>query len=210
MKNIDRREVLKHTISMMGYTVSAATLTNLAACSERAPKADVSEPIIINGSQPSVTLSGDTYTLFSDEQANTLYTLGDIILPSGDTPGAKDVGAISFVDVFVAHVYDENSRKNFVSGLNSFIARVRNLHDKPYSAISTVDQEALLSVLEDETFSHSTGGEPVQKEFYRRFKGLLINAFYQSKKVGAEILAYDPVPGEFKGCIDFTGKNYSL
>ena len=49
--------------------------------------------------------------------------------------------------------------------------------------------------------------------FYRQFKQLALVGYFTSTEVGEKVLAYDPIPGRFEGCVPLAslgGKAWSL
>ncbi len=204
MSTIDRREVLKRAAHAMGYTLSAATLANLAGCAK--------EPVKL------VDAKGDTiseapaskYAILTQLHADTIYALNDVIIPSGATPGANDIDAIAYLDSFVSIVYDAKKQANFINGLDFLITDVKDAYKKNYADLTEAEKVAYLTVLEEEVFEGKAENQTGKHHFYRQFKGMLLNTYYQSRVVGEEILAYDPVPGQQIGCYDYDGKSWSL
>jgi|GEM_PF-1632371 len=206
MSTIDRREVLKRAAHAMGYTLSAATLANLAGCAKEPVKV-----IDSNGDLASTVTTAPTskYVTLTQLQADTIYALNDVIIPTGETPGANDIDATAYLDSFVSVVYDAKKQANFVNGLNFLITDIKDAYKKNYADLTAAEKAAYLTVLEEEVFEgkvEQTG----KHHFYRQFKGMLLNTYYQSRVVGEEVLAYDPVPGQQIGCFDYDGKSWSL
>ncbi len=55
--------------------------------------------------------------------------------------------------------------------------------------------------------------ENVNKTFFSMAKGLIVTGYMLSEEVGTKHLAYDPIPGNYDGCIPLEqngGLNWSL
>jgi hypothetical protein len=181
---IDRREMIVSTASALGYTLTAAGLTSL-----------------MTGCQ---TLGGRkerAYRFFSPSQGRVVEILADLILPETDSPGAVEVGAVGFVDQFVAEIFNDQGRKAFGKSLDRFIAL------SWFDRIAADDQITELQRLESRIFQD---GDNELAVFYKKFKTLLITGYFQSQTIAEEVLAYDPIPGLFQGDISYSGRNWSI
>jgi hypothetical protein len=52
--------------------------------------------------------------------------------------------------------------------------------------------------------------EPVG--FYRDLKSAVLYAYFSSEEIGKNVLSYDPIPGEYRGCMPLSevGNTWSL
>ncbi len=58
-----------------------------------------------------------------------------------------------------------------------------------------------------------TDGEQEPVGFYRQLKSMALWGYFSSEEIGMKHLNYDPIPGEYRGCIpldEVGGKNWSL
>ena len=69
---------------------------------------------------------------FSHEQDELVATLAELIIPTTDTPGAREAGVSAFIDGMITQVLSESQRARFLHGLAEVDARAhgsrRGLH----------------------------------------------------------------------------------
>lgn len=201
---MDRRAILKYTAYVTGYAITAPlTSAFLSGC-----KAEPATPDYM----PSF-LSEDTYL--------NLKAVVDTMLPKTDTPGALEVGVPEFIDLVLDKYTEEEDRQKMVDGFQSWLSSIQDSESKPYHSLSAEDQLRLLNVLDKESIAtaESLEEQDLDKDeleekqpWWLDLKSLAINSYFASEKVGTEVLAYDPVPGPYQGCIPFSdvGKAWSL
>lgn len=201
---MNRREALKQSGLILGYTLSASTLSQLWTSCQSAPALDW---------QPQ---------FFAEAQAQTVSTLAECILPRTDTPGARDLQVDRFIDVMVKNILSEKDQQAFVEGMEAFEAACRKATGSAFAELSVEKQEAFL--LEQEKVAnpvnHAIWGEVIGEKkpvpFYRQFKAMVISAYFSTEEIGKNHLTYEPVPGELRGCMplsavgDGSGQAYSL
>lgn len=204
---MDRRELITKTASALGYSVSGVVASSLLSACETKRNSVFKLPANTNigiTSKP-----GTSYQFFSAKQGEALRSLTDLILPKSATPGALEVGALDFVDIFVNQVFSQEDKVLFSEGLDQFLTSFsKSSASDSFSGLSQSDQMTFLQGLESSAFSNQA--DTAIDKFYKRFKTLIITGYYQSRRVGTEVLAYDPVPGLFDGCIEYSGRSWSL
>ena len=130
---------------------------------------------------------GDELQLLSQDQAQVLEQIADIIIPETDTPGAAGVGIKSFFDHMLVKWMAKKDQKKFMATLTGFMKSEPN-----FLSQDLAQQTATVQKLDDEM----TQDKPFSA-FYRTVKELTLVGYYTSE-VGATIeLAYDPVPGPY-------------
>lgn len=197
-----RRDALKQTALLTGYALSASAIAG-----------------VLNGCQP--TGAPDwTPQFFSVEQGKMLGDMAETMLPkTEDSPGAKDVFVHEFIDLMVKDWYKEKDRQNFVAGLDAMAASCQEVYGKAFSDCSPEQQLELMNkmdqemkiVVEARDEDHSEDAPPMP--FMHQFKQLALMGYFSSEKVGLEVLAYDPIPGGYNGCMPLEeqgNKNWSL
>jgi hypothetical protein len=201
---MNRREALKQSGMILGYTLSASTLSQLWTSCKSAPEL---------GWQPQ---------FFSQAQAQTVSALAETILPRTDTPGARDLQVDRFIDVMVKNIFSEKDQQAFVDGLQQFEEACQKATGSSFAELSADKQEVYL--LEQEKtanpVNHAIWGEVIGEKkpvpFYRQFKAMVISVYFSTEEIGKNHLTYEPVPGELRGCMplsevgDGSGKTYSL
>ena len=150
----------------------------------------------------------------TNNQANTIAEMAETILPKTKTPGAKDIGVPQFIDKIVKETLSEKDKQDFVAGIKNFEDTCEKTYNKSFSACTQQEREAYLLKLDKEgnKFPPSAWGitleaHPKPIPFYRKVKDLTLFGYFCSEKVAKELLAYDPIPGEFIGCMPLNGGN---
>jgi hypothetical protein len=190
--SMNRREALKGTAMILGYAFTGSTVAALMQSCDSGAKLTWIPQVL------------------SETQAKTLSALVDRILPKTETPGALEVGVDQFIDKMLQKVFPEDIQKGFSGGLDSFNTAANTAFGKDFTKGSAEQQDQLIREYEEKSgplpgsmwgFSF---GEPTEFPFYRMMKELALMGYFQSEKVGKEILAYNPIPGPYEGCIPYS------
>jgi len=211
---MDRRSALKNISIGIGITVSSGSLMALiSGC-----KSD---------SSATETLGAD---LLNDQQAGFLEEIMDIMLPKTDTPGAKELGLIKYVKAILNQLYEVKDQKAFGKGLALFQGAVKEKFslDNGLSANRTQISEVLDDWIGTKNESRKEEIEKIMDksedevkdsdkpyytyQFLSNLRYLAITAYFGSEEIGENHLTYDPIPGEYNGCIPVSevGNNWSL
>lgn len=150
---------------------------------------------------------------FSKEEGEIVKNLVDLILPKTEAvPGAAEINVHKFIDVYLARVASKNKQGLYRSGLSE----VLNELDKPLQKLKTRDYDALLSkFLKFKMVGPDTEskGKLVERILFD-LRGMTVWVYKTSEEIGESILAYDPIPGVYRGCISLNettgGKAWSL
>lgn len=206
---MDRRTALRNMTLTLGYAVATPTvLSILQSC-----KSDVA-----------------TWTpmFFSETQGYMIVKLSDIILPATEIAGALDVNVPEFMDKMLHEIAPEDEKNLIKEGANAFAIEFENIYGKSASKGTTKEYEKLLdkyfNISDDKqkaVFEMQKEKESItedQLNTYLIYKFLLatrkytLYGYYTSEHVGENILSYDPIPGEWKACIDVeeVGNAWSL
>ena len=173
---------------------------------------------------------------FSKDQFYVLSQLMDLIIPKTDIPGAIELKLPEFVDGFIDTVFSVQAQKRVSRGLEHFIKVA--IEDSGKSSAIRLDSKDLDVQLAKYLKADSSQQKVWQSEnnayqkalkkdnnteapsvaiahaFAVQLRSMTINAFKTSEYIGEEVLAYVPIPGEQKGCVDLMeatgGKAYSL
>ena len=188
---LSRREILERMAMVTGGAVS---LTILSACD--------------NG--VSVPKSSEDLALKALSEAN-FNLVGDIvgtIIPDTDTLGAQSVNVHYLIDELAANWMSGDERMAFVKDLTVLDERIKPERGASFSELNLADRGAVLDQLGAEMLANDNG----VKHIYRELRELTIFGYYTSEVGASEELAYDPIPGEFRGCIPFSdvGKTWSI
>jgi gluconate 2-dehydrogenase gamma chain len=96
-----------------------------------------------------------TFLYFTPEQAAEIEAVCEQILPSDDTPGAREAGAIFFIDYVLAKYGNEqfgDYRAAYADGLKELAAAARKHGAARFSALSSEQQVQVLKEMEKSDF----------------------------------------------------------
>ncbi|MBK9257542.1 MAG: gluconate 2-dehydrogenase subunit 3 family protein [Saprospiraceae bacterium] len=182
---MDRREALKATSLILGYTLTAGTTA-----------------AILHGCKAESS-SDWTPEILSQQESTLLAEVCESILPATDTPGAKDALCHRYIDNYFSRLRSEDDQKEFKDGLKIFDEKSKAKYSKAFLALNSNEREEILKALSEDAQNHvkeDHGGKP---HIFRTIKELTV-AGYCTSEIGAKnLLKYDPVPGPYQGCIDY-------
>jgi hypothetical protein len=141
--------------------------------------------------------SGAPLAALTPSQAETVAAIADLILPVTDTPGARDVGVESFVDLLLAEWYTAAERDRFLAGLVELDERSRRLGGAVFTGLTAEQQGALLASLDGERGSREGAGYT-----FGRIKRHTLHAYFTSQVVVERVLGTPLIPGRFDGCAE--------
>ena len=174
---------------------------------------------------------------FNKKQFAIVSQLMELILPETDIPGAISLKLPEFLDGYIQTIYSDEVKKKISNGLNSFIDVA--LFDSEKSKANKLTNEDLdfqlakyLKANSDKKNSWEKQDSDFQKAlknkinppklpkealaygFANQLRSLSITAFRTNEYIGENVLAYAPIPGEQRGCVDLMettgGKIWSL
>lgn len=167
---INRRAALRRLLYIAGGTLL------LPACYRQSGKA-------------TIELSNLDVT---EKDENLLAELVETIIPSGDTPGGKELLLHLFVLKMVDDCHNPDDQKAFVQGLAAFSAYSKDTRGKDFVKLEFGKRLAFLESLkeiEDEQL----------KRFYAMTKRRTIQGYMNSKYVMTDLKKYELVPGRYNG-----------
>lgn len=124
------------------------------------------------------------------KEEEMLAEISGTIIPTTDTPGAKEVGAHLFALRMVNDCYKKEDREKFLSGLRKFSEDVQQQHSKSYVQCSSAERAAILTKA-----AGSKGSDAAY--FYSTLKRLTIQAYTSSEYYLSKVDVYKLVPGKF-------------
>lgn len=114
---------------------------------------------------------------FSNSEYAVVERLTELIIPTDDTPGAKEAGVAEFIDFMISR--DREQQYPFRTGLSWLNAHSERLLSKPFLALSEKEQ---ISILEPLAYkAKSREGEEDGREFFRRMKEMTVMGFYTTE-----------------------------
>lgn len=186
---MERREAIRRTAWIMGGIVSAPSIMG-----------------ILNGCTAKPTIDWKP-SFFTEDQGILISRVADIIIPKTDTPGAVEAGVPPFIDRMYADVYSEEDQKKFLDGMQAFDDDAKNEYGDAFIDLSDEKQAAYVNACHEKAMAASNGEWP----FIMKMKELTFLGFFTSKPGATEVLQYEAVPGDYKGCLSLkeVGKTWA-
>ncbi|MEN8124303.1 MAG: gluconate 2-dehydrogenase subunit 3 family protein [Bacteroidota bacterium] len=195
---MDRRKALKGLGLSLGYVIATPSVISiLQSCKNE-------------------TLISWVPQFFSKDESIILENLVGLILPKTENlPSSLDINIPQFIDAYLNEVASKEQQEFYTNGLSAIInssgKSVNKLHENDYDALLAKYLKANKSEI---AFLKKNEKDSSILNTLTGIRSMTIWAYKTSEKVGEEILAYDPIPGDFRGCISLDeatkGKVWSL
>ena len=187
---INRREAIKGVAIGVGAVSSLPVLDNLA--SAQGHQHHVVSPLLAEG------IASKAPSFFNKHQYATITELASLIIPTDETPGAREAKVNEYIDMIVGES-PSDVQKMYLDGLAWLDKTSTQRHNKNFIDLSNKEQVEIL--VEISQLSDPSPENEVQAKFFRAIKNITIDGFYTSK-VGIEELGYkgNTVLDEFVGC----------
>ncbi|MEX2567970.1 MAG: gluconate 2-dehydrogenase subunit 3 family protein [Cyclobacteriaceae bacterium] len=178
MNLLNRREALKSMVLMMGGTMVGAN-------------------VILTGCAPEDKIEGLD---FSEDDIAYLDEIGEAIIPTTDTPGAKAAGIGGFMVMMVKDTYNKEQQENFVNGLNSLKVAFKEENGTGFMDASVDERTAYLNKLNKAMMDPSNENKP---EYIGMLKDLTILGYFTSEIGATQALRYIETPGRYDPCMEY-------
>ena len=159
---------------------------------------------------------------FTSNQFQFVSKIMEVIIPKTDIPGAIELKLPEFLDNYIVVVMNQNDKETILRRTNNFIKLILNETKKNSSMeinsndLNTQLKKYLLAS-DEQTESWEKDPKSQESQVYRyliHIRSLTLNAFRLNEYIGEKALAYDPIPGDRKVCLDLKkttgGKRWSL
>lgn len=169
-------------------------------------------------------------------QGRALRHIVDLIIPSDEAiPGAVDLGVHEFIDMYWNDALIEENKAQVSIGFDALADRLLDATGKTFEDADAEDFDTILATYLKITPEQEKAYQEKLSMFYRSYvndktikpdadagayslltdiRGMTIWGWKNTEKIGEEVLAYTPIPGQQKGCISVEeatgGKAYSL
>jgi|CXWL01.1.fsa_nt_gi hypothetical protein len=145
---------------------------------------------------------GATLGFFDAHQMQTVASAADRIIPTTETPGAREADCHRFAEKIIADHYDTTRQKRFLTGLVDLDTRSSTLAQKLFVDLTPQQQDTVLAAVEKETLASPTPAS----SFWRDLKYLTIYGYYTSRIGIQDELEVNFYPGRFDGCAPLEAK----
>ena len=171
-------------------------------------------PAIVSLFQSCQTTTTYTPLFISADDFKIVSNLMEMIIPKTDIPGAVELKLPEFVDAYIDAVWDEEEKTDFTETWEVFISSsIKAAGKENENDLSAADWDAQLAKYL-KPGNDLPADEILASKFVNQLRSLTVNAFKTNEFIGEEVLAYAPIPGEQKGCVDLMeatgGKAWSL
>lgn len=137
---------------------------------------------------------------FSREEQVLMDEIGETIVPTTDTPGARAANVGAFMIMMVTDCYDDAHHAVFKAGLGQIEAASRQRFGSSFGASTPAQRLALLNELDAEQRAHQlqrAKGEPAH--YFRLLKELTLIGYFTSEIGCTKALRHVEVPGAYRG-----------
>lgn len=152
-----------------------------------------------------------------------LDEVGETIIPTTDTPGAKAAKVGDYMKVIVTDCYTQAEQDTFMKGLEQLEEASKKMHSKSFLESTPEQRHALLLSLEKEAKDFNDkvwekdkperdkakkAGRPYDfvstpKHYYTMMRQLSIGGYFSSEIGCKQALRYLPVPGKYDGAYTY-------
>jgi Gluconate 2-dehydrogenase subunit 3 len=193
---MNRRDYIKNTAAALGLSLAGISISELLISCQKEAKISW-KPVF-----------------FSNQQAALIAEIAETILPKTQTPGAKEMAVPQFIDKIVKETMNEASQKSLVEGLDLFETDVKTKYGTDFLSLDSAQKQTFLEKLDEEKprsgltmWGIALENDAPEPTFFKIMKGLTLFGFFTSEEIGKNVLVYDPVPGEYIGCMPLKGQN---
>ncbi|HEY2582392.1 MAG TPA: gluconate 2-dehydrogenase subunit 3 family protein [Mucilaginibacter sp.] len=168
---MERRVALRNMVFIVGSAISLPSWAN-----------GLSKTVTY---QPGTSLSADDNPL--------LTSVADTIIPTTDTPGAKELGVPALIQKILADCYEKDVNDSFYKGMNWANDKAKADAGKPFAECTTEQRLVVLKRAQAEDPASDQG------KFIKMAKELTILGYTSSEYVVKKVNKYVMIPGHYYG-----------
>ncbi|ANH79831.1 twin-arginine translocation pathway signal protein [Niabella ginsenosidivorans] len=173
---MDRKEAVHRIALLLGGTVVGAEL--LSSCVSDVKKG---------------------HKLAGQEHISLLDEIGDTIIPSTSSPGAKAAGIGGFMLLMVQDCYKPADQKVFYEGIEAINKASNQKYNKVFLQLDAGQREALLLAIDKEQEDYMKKRDKKDPaHYFRMMKELTLLGFFTSEVGATKALRYVAVPGRYE------------
>ncbi len=138
--------------------------------------------------------------VFDDATRSDIAALAETIIPTTDTPGARDAGVADFIEFMLQEWYPTEEFERFQIAIETLISYC----NKEYSSrFADLDENQHFVILSDMETGRVRWFEDGGKDFFNHLKQLTLFGYYTSE-IGMTVeRKYLPVPGGYDGAYPY-------
>jgi hypothetical protein len=177
MTLMNRRDALKSVALLMGGTFIGSTAL-LTGCAPESQLKDLN---------------------FTAEDLAFLDEIGETIIPTTDTPGAKATKIGEFIQMMVKDCYDADQQTTFITGLNTIRTDFKAEKSVEFMEGTPEDRLAFLNAMHQK---YVASGEEKKPEIIHMLRDLTVLGYFSSEIGATQALRYQETPGRFDPCVE--------
>lgn len=136
---------------------------------------------------------GPRRRVFSDQRRTIVESLCERVIPTTDTPGARDAGVADFIEMMIGEYFTESEELAFLKDLSAVQQHSLREYQKPYAQADAEHQDAVLRLAEQRKLPGASDA------FFSTLKQLTVTGYYTSE-IGMTVeREFLPVPGSYDG-----------
>ncbi len=133
---------------------------------------------------------------FTAGEMALISAIAQTIIPQTDTAGAAQVGVPATLQDLATNWGDAAFGQYWRDGLANLATALTAESGTDFTGLSPRERETALATYDAGVFAGT-----IPDGFYRDFKATVVQAYYMTETGATEELAYEPVPGEWIGCV---------
>ncbi|UOQ51290.1 gluconate 2-dehydrogenase subunit 3 family protein [Hymenobacter cellulosivorans] len=190
---MNRRDALTRVALIMGGTLIGGDYF-LSSCSSPTEEKNAKATTAAKKEKP----------FLNQDQVAYLNEVGETILPTTKTPGAKAADVGSFMAVMVKDCYEPKDQQIFLEGLTKLEQASKQKNGKGFLESTPEQRTVLLTALDAEQKNYSkTKTLEAPNHYFRMLKELTLLGYFTSEVGSTKALRYLPVPGKYDGCVPY-------
>ena len=123
------------------------------------------------------------YRFFTDAEAALLVEVCEQLIPGDDAPGARQTGAINYIDRQLVGVFKRH-RQTYRRGLAAFDRMCRKEFGGPFESLDTERKIEVLQATEAGRVPGKPWGDPAPQAFFNLVLAHTMQSFYGSPRHG--------------------------
>lgn len=182
-------DLLMNRRSAITSLLAISTAGALAACGQSSADGRATKPV----TDLSFASEGQ---FFSVSEMAFITALAQTIMPQTDTAGAIEAGVPETLQDLASNWATDPVRQYWREGIADMNVHFKKTGGRDFADLVTTVRKGQLRRFDADVFDGK-----ISHQFYRDIKSTVIQAYYNSEPGASEELAYEPVPGEWIGCV---------
>ena len=137
-------------------------------------------------------------SFFSQEQIDLIAEIADTIIPTTDSPGAREAQVHRYIDLMAKDLLPEKMQQLVKEGVDAFQKTCLEASGKNFQEMEATERVAYLTEIE----KTSKNADPQSPSFFQMMKQATLAGYFTSEIGATQALAYNPVPGGYDPCVD--------